>query len=155
MKGYSDISQDLYERIESYLSGEMADSEKSAFEREMAQDTALREEVAIQRELIQAVELGALEETLLEIEKEMQSPGEGQQRESHRYWFAMAASFLALIALSVWMLTKPNTNQKLFAEYVEYDPGLPVPMSATSDYQFYDAMVDYKNEKYTTAIEKW
>jgi len=42
-----------------------------------------------------------------------------------------------------------------YASAFEIDPGLPTPMSETSNYNFYDAMVDYKMEKYEVAIMKW
>lgn len=155
MTEYPEISQALYERIESYLLNTMSEWEKREFEAELSENVALKDEVQIQKELLQAVELGALKESLSKIEHNEDSDDNSGTSESGRYWFAIAAGFAALVALGVWMFVKPDTNEELFAQYVEYDPGLPVPMSTTDHYDFYDAMVDYKNEQYGKAIGKW
>src|SRR5690606_23244373 len=46
-------------------------------------------------------------------------------------------------------------NQKLYAEFFVPDPGLPTTMSSTNNYTFFDAMVNYKQGDYKTAIKKW
>lgn len=150
-----EISQTLYERIESYLLNTMSEQERRKFESEIAENESLKKEVQIQKELLQAVELGALRESLDAIKTKRTTMDDGGSSEPRRYWFAMAAGFAALVALGVWMFMKPNVNAELFAEYAEQDPGLPVPMSTTDQYDFYDAMVDYKNEQYEKAIDKW
>lgn len=150
-----EISQALYERIESYLLNTMSERERHDFESELSENKSLKNEVWIQKELLRAVELGALKESLAEIERDKISDDNSGPPESGRYWFAMAAGFAALVALGVWMFVKPSTDEELFAQYVEQDPGLPVPMSTTDQYEFYDAMVDYKNELYGKAIDKW
>src|SRR5690606_34600771 len=70
-------------------------------------------------------------------------------------WLAIAAGIAALIAVGIWALNFQSETDSLFAQYHTTDPGLPVPMSASEEYIFHDAMVDYKAEKYATAIEKW
>ncbi len=149
-------SQELLDRIDSYLLHRMNEQERVSFENRMATDIGLSREVQLQKELIHAIELGALQESLEEIRHQnLDRVEESNSTESNRYWYAMAASLLALMTLGVWMFSKPDPKEKLFSEYVDYDPGLPVPMSASGQYSFYDAMVDYKNELYTSAIGKW
>jgi thioredoxin-like negative regulator of GroEL len=48
-----------------------------------------------------------------------------------------------------------NEEAQLFSEAFFPDPGLPTRMSETQNYNFYDAMVDYKMEKYEVALQKW
>ena len=69
---------------------------------------------------------------------------------------AAAASFAGIFFLGWWMMQSPvNSEDQLFADAFYTDPGLPTPMSETNNYNFYDAMVDYKMEKYDLALEKW
>lgn len=154
MNSSSKITQQQLEQIDDYLLNRMVFNERSRFEAEIKINPELANAVEAQRQFIRAVELGALKETLRDISK-IQSVENETKQESPRYWFAMAASFLALVALGLWIYLKPDINDRVFAEYAEADPGLPVPMSAVNEYHFYDAMVDYKNEKYSEAIQKW
>src|SRR5690606_34514175 len=113
-------------------------------------------EVQLQKELIDAIQLGALRESLEEIKYQENKRGEESiDTQPNRYWYAMAASVLALVAITVWTFNKTDPQEKIFAEYAEYDPGLPIPMSTSANYNFFDAMVDYKNEMYEKAISKW
>lgn len=151
-----EITQTLYERIESYLLKSMSAQEVIEFEKEMNAQPSLRKEVEIQKEILTAVELGALKECLQSLRKsQYRNDSPTSEKQSRRYWFALAAGMAAIVALGIWILIKPPTQEDLFAQYVEYDPGLPVPMSTTESYEFYDAMVDYKNELYEKAIDKW
>jgi len=157
MKSGKEISQEVFERIDAFLSNRMNAAEKAEMERDMAADSDLYSEVKLQKELKRAVELGALKEVLHSIDDQNRqrtsTPSDAQPR---RYWWAMAASFVALVGMGIWILGKPEAkHERIFAEYAYTDPGLPVPMSTTDQYAFYDAMVDYKNELYPRAIDKW
>jgi len=55
-----------------------------------------------------------------------------------------------------WLLFgQQSANERLYAEYFKPDPGLLTPMSTTTEYDFYRGMVDYKQEKYGEAINRW
>lgn len=156
MNNHPEISRELLEKIESYLLNRMDEEERIVFENQMTLDTELYYEVQLQKELIDAIQLGALRESLEEIKyQENKRDEESIDTQPNRYWYAMAASVLALVAITVWMFNKTDPQEKIFAEYVEYDPGLPIPMSTSANYNFFDAMVDYKNEMYEKAISKW
>ncbi len=145
--------QESFERIEAYLAGSLGPDERIKLENEMKTNPELAGELSIQRELLLSVEVGSMKDELERIHREVTE----SQRPSRRYWYAIAAGLALLIASTIWFQMQPSQHEKLFLAYTTTDPGLPVPMSASAanSYSFYDAMVDYKAEKYTLAIEKW
>lgn len=71
-----------------------------------------------------------------------------------RNWSWAAAAILLVIA-SIWFLKPANSPDALASRYFKADPGLPVTMSSTLNYQFYDGMVSYKEGDYDKAILLW
>lgn len=57
------------DRIDLYLTDRMPASERASFEREMAEDSALAQEVALQRELVRAIQSKGAKEYLQQVEK--------------------------------------------------------------------------------------
>lgn len=156
MTPLSHIEQQQFEEIEAYLLERLSPREKEIFEAALENEPELQKELEVQRTLMQAVQIAALREQLDSIAKdrELKADLSGELR-SKRYWYAIAASVIALVGVGIWILLQPPANERIFAEYASADPGLPVPMSATDNYNFYDAMVDYKNEQYDKALAKW
>lgn len=153
MNSEINISPRDSERIERYLLEKMDPNERNIFEAELDSNPELHTELNVQRELIRAVEVGGLKEDLDKIHaKTIQK---SSARPSRNNWFAIAAGLAAIIAVSIWAVNHQSANDSLFAQYSTTDPGLPVPMSASANYTFHDAMVDYKAEKYDKAIAKW
>jgi hypothetical protein len=143
------LTQAQFERIEAYLRQTMSEGERLQFEKEMAGNDAFRKEVEIERELMLAVEAGAMKSRMEKIHRRLfQTPNKTM-------WIAIAASIILLVAVGIWLISRPDPVDRLYAESFTVDPGLPVPMSATDDYLFYDAMVDYKKGKYDLAESKW
>ena len=60
------------DRIDLYLTDRMPASERASFEREMAEDSALAQEVALQRELVRAIQSKGAKEYLQQVEKNIQ-----------------------------------------------------------------------------------
>ena len=149
------------ERIEAYLMRTLTDIDRQHFEQEMARDPELQEEVAEMRILLLGIETSALKKKLITLteEGEQSKIVSFDARQSNRRslgWWAKAASVLLLMGLGTWFLLQNRTDSPdLYAQFYYADPGLQTPMSAVDQYAFYDAMVDYKAEKYTQAIEKW
>lgn len=142
-----------FEAIEAYVMGSMSPSQRQAFEQQMAVDAELRAEVELQRENTWAVELGGLSR-LLKRTGEQQNGEHRARSGSWRRYLAYAAA-ASVLAIGAWWALRPSADERLFAEYHEADPGLPVPMSATAHPAFYDAMVSYKEGHYDAAQAKW
>ncbi len=145
------LGQSRFEAVEAYLLGTMSAADRTSFELELGADGELQTEVQLQRENMLAVEMGGMRQTLGAI------MAEDRERSSvtwpHYLKYAAAAAVLLIGAL--WWLTRPSLNERLYAEYHQADPGLPVPMSATRDPEFQDAMVAYKMGQYKEASSKW
>ena len=102
------------------------------------------------------IESQALKEKLDDFHKELvESPSNKTAPVKFMHFRKIAVAAILVIALgSLWFLSD-NANEKLYAKYFTPDPGLPTMMSETKNFEFYDAMVNYKQGEYTKAIEKW
>lgn len=157
MSKYSkEINQELFERIDRYLSGDMDAGTRQVFETEMSVDPELLDEVNLHRRLMAAVEMAGF------VNDTEKSPGINIKRpfsKRPRTWL-YAAAIIAVIAISYmgWHLLKANDDEKadLYATYFFPDPGLPVAMGIDSaTYLFNEGMVSYKEENYSKALETW
>lgn len=148
------ISQAEFERIEHYLLGDMDGPVQQAFEEDMASNAELRGEVALQRRLMAAAELGGF---MASMNRLTHGASQASRKRLHVWRYAVAAvAVFAIGVLGWWMLLTTDTSgASLYASYFYPDPGLPVAMSSTDRYVFYDGMVSYKEEKYDEAIHTW
>lgn len=153
MEGYKEqIDQPLFEQIEAYLLNTMDASERRQFETAMSDDVQLRNEVNLQRKLVATVQTAFPVDTAFR-HIHIQDSSTPARKMVFKWW--MAAAAILLIA-AVWFYQSTTlTPDKLFARYFYTDPGLPVAMSSTSEYSFYDGMVSYKEGNYDKAIEIW
>ena len=149
------------EEIERYLMDELSPAEAEDFEKSMTSDPNLRAAVHEMRTLMLGIETGALQHTLTSIIQEEAEDTQAivkhmvpPRKKPNQSWLAIAASLLVLVA-ALYFIISPSPDQPYYQAYYTVDPGLPTPMSATDDFSFYDAMVDFKNEKYALAVEKW
>ncbi len=141
-----------FEAIEAYVLDRMSTEERSAFERRMAGDPALRAEMELEREQILAVELGGLRRVLSDLASEEMR----RDADPARWSLLKYAAVLALLLCgALWWFLRPSVHERLFAEHFMADPGLPVAMSATHDPVFADAMVSYKEGNYVEARARW
>ncbi len=156
MTQYNDIPQELFEQIEAYLTGNLSALERKAFAERLESEPLLMKEVKLIQASMQAVDAEGKKAQMNQWHAEM-----SQVQKSGLPWMAIAAGFALLAAVAVWFLLPADQpvspGKMLFAQYSQTDPGLPVPMSASAkrSYNFFDAMVDYKAEKYDLAIAKW
>lgn len=142
-----------FDRIERYLLNELSAAERLEFEKEIDADSKLEKAVREQEKLITAVKAEGLKADLDSIHSELYT--DNTNRNNKPLFFSIAASIAVLIGFSFWFFGQEESQIALFVEYQYTDPGLPVPMSATDNYDFYDAMVYYKQEDYRAAISKW
>ncbi len=148
------IDRSRFEAIEAYVLGNMPTAEREAFELEVTKDAALRAEVHLQRENTLAVELGGMERMLRSVGAE-HAGHTAKANSGWTHYLKYAAVVAIVLSGAFWMLTRPSTNERLYAEHYTADPGLPVAMSATDDHAFQDAMVAYKLGDYAEARGKW
>ena len=73
---------------------------------------------------------------------------------SNGVWYAVAAVLVVFFGI-FWMMKIKSTSEKIFAESFNPDVGLPLKMDITNAHAFYEGMLDYKQENYKDAIEKW
>jgi len=159
-----DISRAEFERIERFLLGKMNEDELKQFKADLKRDEYLRDEVNLQAKLLATVESGSMSANASIQTAKMQESREplsgpevarGKRPVSRYRWHAVAAALVAVV-VSVWYFgLRPSHEEQLFEAYFVPPKGLITPMSATDNYLFYDAMVDYKQGDYPQAITKW
>ncbi len=154
------MDQASFERIEAFVLKRMSDQERKAFLREMEENEALRSEVALQTELINAIETESMKAALTSMHEE--HFGKGAPSAGNRGVFrlprgwAMAASVAVLITAGWFLLRSPEApTAQLYTQYYITDPGLATTLSVQSDPTFVEGMVDYKLGKIEAAIERW
>lgn len=158
-----DITQEAFETIDRYLSGDMEQTERDKFEQRLLSDAVLREQVEAYRALFKGVEMGSLKAKLESFHRELPEEGKKKGGRSGKSVFmgtfaryAVAASVIFFILLgSWWIFNSPARHEQLFANHFKPDPGLATVMSSDNDYDFYVGMVDYKREEYQKALEQW
>lgn len=155
-----EIMQEELELIEAYLSKQLNASAQQQLEQRMQSDLPFRLKVEEVRNLIIGIEEASLESKLnsfhAAVENGKPAPS-GKTVPLYRSWWAAAAVLLLLIA-ATWMLwPKAGKDERLFLAYFTPDIGLPVAMGSadSASYLFYDGMINYKEEKYETALQKW
>lgn len=154
MKNNSDISQELLETIEQYYNNTMPEQERKAFEFRLENEPQFNSLVEDIKTMILGIENQSLKEQLDTFHQDIP---ETTSSSSSGFFSLRKLAAVAIIILTVsgfWWLSTPQ-HERLYSSYFKPDPGLPTTMSNTSNFEFYDAMVDYKQGHYTTAISKW
>lgn len=160
------MTQEEFEHIEQFLSGSLAGEALAVFEKRMTSDSQFAKQVEEQRLLQDAIEEDGLRNTLNQIHESIaaeNTEAESPKVISLKPWMRYAAA--ACIALLIgWGgftffgesgLGNTDSNEQLFATHFKPDPGLPTTMSVADNFNFFDAMVSYKQGDYTKAITKW
>jgi predicted Zn-dependent protease len=147
------LDRQTFEAIEAYVLERMSEHERAAFEQRMASDPSLQAEVQLERENIQAIELGGLSRMLKGIAQE--EPMDVRGATPLTTYLKYAAMVAAIVTGTIWWMSRTPINEQLYAEYFTPDPGLPVSMGITGDPAFADAMVAYKLGDYAEARTKW
>lgn len=158
MNKSNNISEELLETIEQYLSGDLKARELEDFERLMAIDEDFKAQVEDVRITFLGIEAQSLKEQLDDFHKDIPKPNaETTTKQKVRFlnYSRIAAAAAIIIAVgSIWFFSG-SPNEKLYSKYFVPDPGLPTTMGSTNEFEFYDGMVSYKYGDYDIAIEKW
>jgi tetratricopeptide (TPR) repeat protein len=158
------MSQEEFERIEKYLEGTLEGAPLVQFEKRLIEDAVLAANVEEQRILSNAIKEQNLRTRLdgfhdmLSENKEDSSNKVINLNTYLRYAVAACVAFLLLWGgFRYFNGTGSNQeqNEQLFATHFIPDPGLPTTMSASDNYEFFNAMVSYKQGDYQKAIEVW
>lgn len=151
------ISQELFEAIESYYNHTMEEKERIDFEDKLKKDPNFRGLVEDTKTLLLGIENQSLKEKMDEFHKDIPKSTLKHNSPKIGLWqfakYTVAAIFVIALG-SYWYFEKPS-NEKMYAKYFTPDPGLATTMSATDNFDFYDAMVNYKHGDYNIAISKW
>lgn len=146
--------QGLFER---YLMDQLEPGEKAGFESSIASNPTLNAKFLEFKALFRAIEEAGIRHAMEDFHKGVQEDGNERRFSSaSKTVYRVAATIAVLMALGgVWYFYSPNANARLFEEYYVPDPGLPTVMGDSDNYDFYRAMVAYKQGDYSFAIESW
>lgn len=159
MEEKNNISQEVLETLERYLNNTMLSDERTSFEKQLEVNPILQQHLNETKILFSGIKKAALKNKLDSFHEGLveKDPIKKEPSKIIKFNFrfvSIAASILVLIG-GFWYSNQSPTNQKLFDQYFVPDRGLATKMSGSGQYEFNDAMVDYKNTKYDLAIEKW
>lgn len=155
----NDLTQEEFERIEAYLNHSLSKEDLLSFENRLQNEKGLATKVEDIKTVLTGIEVQALKEQLDKFHDEMPSTVKDtdvfEPKVKYLQWRKIAvAATLIIAAGSFWFLNR-NSNEQLYAEFYSPDPGLPTTMSSTDNYEFYKAMVSYKQGHYKDAISTW
>lgn len=154
MKDNSNITQELLETVERYYNNTMSDQERNDFERRLHNEPQFKLLVEDIKTLILGVENQSLKEQLDTFHKDIP---ETNHKTSSSFFSLRKLAAAAVIVFAIsgfWWFSTPQ-HERLYSSHFTPDPGLPTAMSGDSNFEFYDAMVNYKQGDFETAIEKW
>ena len=155
-----DISQEEFEAIEEYIQQQMTAEEKEAFTKKLSTDLALQHKLEMVKLVILGIQEAELKKKLEEFHNGIFSTKKNRFQQPTKTFaikkWLVAASVLVIVGLGSFLfLNRDTKEEKIFASYYQPDPGLISAMSATENYLFDRAMVDYKVGDYDAAIKTW
>ncbi len=147
------MTTELLEYIEEYLEGKISRTTLEQKAAEQEEDIDLDAEIEWLTNSQIAVEASGLREQIKEIFPKPQQQGARVINfRSRTGIIAVAASVLLLVVGYFGLFYNPEPS--LYAQFEYVDPGIPVLMSQTDEYELYDAMSYYSEEDYATAEDK-
>jgi len=161
--------QEDFEIIEKNIDGSLKDEALKQFEKRIAENPELVKIIAKERLFRDTIEEQSLRNklndfhTAFEENQQTTNVSSSQKVISFKPYLRYAAAACIAILLG-WGgftylnnsdLSNQDPNKELFATYFIPDPGLPTTMSASDNFDFFEAMVSYKQGEYTKAITKW
>ncbi|GAB4157614.1 MAG: hypothetical protein Tsb0033_09660 [Winogradskyella sp.] len=155
----NNITQEEFESIEAYLNHSLSKDDLLIFEKRLQNEEGFAAKVDDIKTILSGIETQALKEQLDKFHAEMPSTVKDtdvfEPKVKYLQWRKIAvAAALIIAAGSFWFLNR-NSNEQLYAEFYSPDPGLPTTMSSTDNYEFYKAMVSYKQGDYKNALSTW
>ncbi|MAU14971.1 MAG: hypothetical protein CMH46_05465 [Muricauda sp.] len=150
------ISREDQEEFERVLLNQMDAKEKAVFNDKLNSNPELKKQFQEFKELFLAIEEEGLRNSMATFHNSLEGASGTTPGTRHKFhWYRIAASIAILLSVGLWFFNKQGPNEKLFQRYYSVDPGLPTVMGNNDSYEFYEAMVDYKQGNYEVAIDKW
>ncbi|MEL6560779.1 MAG: tetratricopeptide repeat protein [Bacteroidota bacterium] len=139
------------EKIERFLRGELNTEEKEAFEKEIASDETLKEEIANFSRILKGMEASSIREEIRSIhERKSTNTNSNSGRVGLNWFYRIAAAFLVIF--SIWYLASQNeSNEKLFSTYFSPYPDA-VSVRGGDNQKVSEAMRMYSSGMYREAI---
>lgn len=131
------------ERIDNYVMGKMTADERLSFEQEMAADVALQKEVALHREIVQAIRMKAAKEHLQKVERQIRA------EERRRKMFTIRIAAAALAACLVVGVFVDYDNR---GDYKDYAANIEITPSRAAGYQVNEVIYKIAENNYTEAL---
>ncbi len=143
---------ELYEQIEAYLNDTLPPDQRMEWEQRMAEDPALRQEVALHQQLKEDFDPGriALRAKLRDIMQESLPSNSQSKSDKKWHWWIWLGSLLstALILFAVWMVwakekpasTEPESapieTPKIYPDTISETPKKPAPIAKADPAHF-------------------
>jgi len=162
----NNITQEQLERIERYLQDTMPDEQRRQFEQQLNTDEEFRQLVDDVKVMLIGIESASLKSNLEQFHDEMipvkplhkhtsSATNTPEKKAPPKILKYLTAAAIILFMGAFWWQSRSHSTDRLFAKHFTPDPGLPTTMGASENFEFYDAMVNYKQGEYKTAIRKW
>lgn len=110
--------QELFDKIEQYLAGELSQDDRMLFEQEMDQNSALKQEVLLHLGTDQILEYG-MEKDLRRSLQDWSNNRPTSKRRILRPLLSIAATITILIVGSIWVMQSQYNRQALIDKYYD------------------------------------
>ncbi len=148
--------QILFEQIEKYLQGDMTKEESLAFENEMQHNETLRDMTHQTKQAMEAIYISSMKEKLKSIDEKLNIERGKTKQYTIVKWAVAASIVIAVSVFTVVKLSAPETESTaIYAQLYSKDPGMPTLMDQSFNFEFDDAMIDFKLGEYSNAIQKF
>lgn len=150
------ISQEQQEIFERFLFNQMTLEEKNLFLEKINNSPILKQQFDSFKIQFESVEESFIREKMNGFHELVVNAQKETKVFQLKPFYKYAAVAVLLVTLGgTWFFNSKTSNEALFEEFFTPDPGLPTVMGNNDNYDFYEAMVDYKQGNYDLAISKW
>jgi len=141
-------------RIDRYLSGAMTAAERQGFERELADDADLREQLALQRSMQQFLEHRNDRQELQQKLKDTGADYFSEKRARSRLWVRWAAGSAAAAAVVLLIVWQVFFQPSLYDTYADFPALALTEKSTDAPVDWSQTEVAFNGGEYATAAEQ-
>ncbi|HRP89970.1 MAG TPA: hypothetical protein PKX92_08020 [Edaphocola sp.] len=156
---WQELSQEETERIDAFLNQDLSKAEQEAFLDEVNNNPEWAAKVKSQKLLRIAIQEYGLKKSLDQFHLETKNspqlpPTLNSNGKKNIKWFWLTGLVAFLLIGGFFMLQNTNVPN-LYQQYYKVDPGLMTTMGESDNYEFERGMVDFKEQAYDKAIQRW